>query len=399
MKILVINAGSSSLKYQFIDMTDEKVIAKGLVEKIGQKGGRIIHTPTGGKVFELSADIPDHLVAFDMVVKALTDKDHGVIKSLDEISAVGHRVLHSGDDFKDSILIDDEKLAICKKNAVFGPLHMPANISCIEAAQKILPSTPMCAVFDTAFHMTMPDYASRYAIPKKYYDQYKIKKYGFHGTSHKYITGKAQEYLGKENAKRLIICHLGNGSSLSAVKDGKVIDTSMGITPLEGLVMGTRSGDLDPAVVEFMAQFDGIDVHQVLHILNKESGFKGLCGKSDFRDVEELYIKGDPNAKLAVEMFQYRVKKYIAEYYVALGGCDALIFTGGIGENSSFGRRFILENLECLGIKVDMKKSDSAERGTITEIQAADSQVKIIIMPTNEELVIARDTKQLVENK
>lgn len=397
MKILVINAGSSSLKYQFIDMTDERVIAKGLVEQIGDTLGRIKHSGKAEYVEE--RPIPDHLVAFDMVVKALTDSEHGVIGSLDEISAVGHRVLHSGPDFTDSTLIDEDSLNKCKKNAVFGPLHMPANISCIEAAQKILPDTPMCAVFDTAFHMTMPDYASRYAIPDRYYTDYHIKKYGFHGTSHKYIATEATKYLGKENAGRLIICHLGNGSSLSAVKDGKVIDTSMGLTPLEGLVMGTRSGDVDPAVVEFMAQFDGVDVHKVLHILNKESGFKGLCGESDFRKVEAKYYQNDPGAKLAVEMFQYRVKKYIAQYYVALGGCDAIIMTGGIGENSNFGRKFVLENLECIGIELDNEKNDSLKRGEVSEIQKASSKVKIVVMPTNEELVIARDTKQLVENR
>lgn len=397
MKILVINAGSSSLKYQFIDMTDENVIAKGIVEQIGDPLGRIKHS--GKAEYKEEKYIPDHLVAFDLVVKALTDSRHGVIESMDEISAVGHRVLHSGPDFHDSTLIDEDSLNKCKKNAVFGPLHMPANISCIEAAQKILPDTPMCAVFDTAFHMTMPDYASRYAIPKTYYTDHFIKKYGFHGTSHKYITTEVTKYLGKENAGRLIICHLGNGSSLSAVKDGKVIDTSMGLTPLEGLIMGTRSGDLDPAVVEYIAQIEDVDVHEVLRILNKESGLKGLCGVSDFREVEALYNKDDADAKLAVEMFQYRVKKYIAQYYVALGGCDAIIMTGGIGENSNFGRKFVLENLECIGIELDEAKNDSLKRGEVSEIQKESSKVKIIVMPTNEELLIARDTKQLVENR
>ncbi len=398
MKVLVINAGSSSLKYQFIDMDGEQVIAKGLVERIGTDSGKIKHT--GKATLEEVSPIADHVVAFEKVLNALTSAEYGVIKSLDEIGAVGHRVLHTGEDFKGSIIIDEEKLNICKKNAVLGPLHMPANIACIEAAQKVLPTTPMVAVFDTAFHSTMPDYAYMYAIPYEYYDQYKVRKYGFHGTSHKYVTGEAIKYLGGlDKASRIITCHLGNGSSIAAVKDGKVIDTSMGLTPLEGLIMGTRSGDVDPAVVEFLADQLNMTAKEIVNILNKKSGFIGIAGSSDFRDLTQKYQEGDEKAILAVKMFQYRVKKYIAQYYVALGGCDAIIMTGGIGENASFGREVILENLECIGIELDKEKNANAERGAVVEIQKDSSATKIIILPTNEELVIARESKQLVENK
>ncbi len=398
MKVLVINAGSSSLKYQFIDMQGENIIAKGLVERIGTDSGRIVYNGNGK--FEEVSPIMDHVAAFEKVLSALTNESYGVIRSLDEIGAVGHRVLHTGEDFKGSIIIDQEKLNICKKNAVLGPLHMPANIACIEAAQKVLPTTPMVAVFDTAFHSTMPDYAYMYAIPYKYYETYKVRKYGFHGTSHKYVTGEAIKYLGGiEKASRIITCHLGNGSSIAAVKDGKVIDTSMGLTPLEGLIMGTRSGDVDPAVVEFLAEQLNMSAKQIVNILNKESGFIGIAGSSDFRDLTAKYESGDEKAILAVKMFQYRVKKYIAQYYVALGGCDAIIMTGGIGENAWFGREVILENLECIGIELDKEKNKNAERGAVVEIQKDTSKTKIIILPTNEELVIARESKQLVENK
>ncbi len=398
MKVLVINAGSSSLKYQFIDMEGEKVIAKGLVERIGTDSGKIKHNGNGE--FEEVSPIFDHVVAFEKVLSALTSEKYGVIKSLDEIGAVGHRVLHTGEDFKGSIVIDEEKLNICKKNAVLGPLHMPANIACIEAAQKVLPTTPMVAVFDTAFHSTMPDYAYMYAIPYEYYEQFKVRKYGFHGTSHKYVTGEAIKYLGGlDKASKIITCHLGNGSSIAAIKDGKVIDTSMGLTPLEGLIMGTRSGDVDPAVVEFLADQLNMTAKEIVNILNKKSGFIGIAGSSDFRDLTKKYQEGDERAILAVKMFQYRVKKYIAQYYVALGGCDAIIMTGGIGENASFGREVILENLECIGIELDKEKNANAERGAVVEIQKDNSKTKIIILPTNEELVIAREAKQLVENK
>ncbi len=397
MKVLVINAGSSSLKYQFIDMEGEQVIAKGLVERIGTDSGKIKHS--GKAEFEEVSPIADHVVAFEKVLAALTSQEYGVIKSLDEISAVGHRVLHTGEDFKGSIIIDEEKLNICKKNAVLGPLHMPANIACIEAAQKVLPTTPMVAVFDTAFHSTMPDYAYMYAIPYEYYDQFKVRKYGFHGTSHKYVTGEAIAYLGGlDKASRIITCHLGNGSSIAAIKHGKVIDTSMGLTPLEGLIMGTRSGDVDPAVVEFLADQLNMTAKEIVNILNKKSGFLGIAGSSDFRDLTAKYKEGDERAILAVKMFQYRVKKYIAQYYVALGGCDAIIMTGGIGENASFGREVILENLECIGIELDKEKNEKAPRGAVVEIQKDTSATKIIILPTNEELVIAREAKQLVEN-
>jgi len=396
MKVLVINAGSSSLKYQIIDMDNEKMLCKGLVERIGDENrSNLCHEKVGMDKMRVQKPIMDHTEALKSVLAALVDKQYGVISDVSEISAVGHRVLHSGEDFTESVVIDDEVIRICKKNAVLGPLHMPANIACIESCKKVMPDTPMVAVFDTGFHLTMPKYAFMYAIPYADYENLKIRKYGFHGTSHKYVSGVAIDYLGKENAGRIITCHLGNGSSLAAVKDGKCIDTSMGLTPLEGLVMGTRSGDLDPAVVEFMANSKGKTASEVLTILNKESGFLGIAGESDFREITRMAGEGNEKAKLALEMFGYRIRKYIGSYYLALGGLDCIVFTGGIGENSFIGRAEVMKGLESIGVEFDYEKNEKFDRAPVVELSKPTSKVKVLVIPTNEELVIARDAVRL----
>ncbi len=396
MKVLVINAGSSSLKYQIIEMDNESRLCKGLVERIGEKDAKLIHEPTGGEKFEFVAPIFNHTEALRLVLKTLLDKEHGVISDVSEIKAVGHRVLHSGEDFTDSVLIDDTVLAICKKNMVLGPLHMPANIACIESCIEVMPKgTPMVAVFDTGFHLTMPKYAYMYGIPYADYEKYKIRKYGFHGTSHKFVSGKAREILGEKATAKMITCHLGNGSSLAAVKDGKCIDTSMGLTPLEGLIMGTRSGDLDPAVVEFMCKCKNISVSECLNILNKQSGFKGLVGDSDCRYLCIEAEKGNSLAVLALDMFAYRIKKYIGSYYAALGGLDCIVFTGGIGENSKEARAVIMKDMAHFGIDFDFEKNDTCKRGEFAVLNKPESKVKVIVLPTNEELVIARDAVRL----
>lgn len=394
MKVLVVNAGSSSLKYQIIDMDNETMLCKGLVERIGSEGSNLSHQTVGKEKLVINKEIKNHTDALRTVIEALTDKEYGVINDVSEINAVGHRVLHSGEDFKDSVVIDDEVIRICKKNSVLGPLHMPANIACIESCKEVMPNTPMVAVFDTGFHQTMPKYAYMYAIPYKDYEDFKIRKYGFHGTSHKFVAGEVAKYLGTDKS-RVITCHLGNGSSLCAIKDGKCIDTTMGLTPLEGLVMGTRSGDLDPAVVEFMAKCKNLNAEEVLTVLNKESGFKGLTGYSDFRDVEKEALKGDEKAILATDMFAYRIRKYIGSYYAALGGLDCIVFTGGIGENSDYGREHIMKGLECFGVEFDFDKNKKVVRGQVTELSKPTSKVKVVIIPTNEELVIARDAVRL----
>ena len=375
-------------------MADESVICKGLVERIGQNNARLVYKKTGSESFETTKPILNHTDALKEVINVLLDANIGVIKSMDEIKAVGHRVLHSGEDFKDSVLIDDEVIAICKKNEVLGPLHMPANIACIESCRSLMPSTPMVAVFDTGFHLTMPKYAYMYGIPYADYEQYKIRKYGFHGMSHKFVSNCAMEYLGTDKC-RIVTCHLGNGSSVAAVKDGKCVDTSMGLTPLEGLVMGTRSGDLDPAVVEFMCKCKNITVEQCLHILNKESGFLGIAGASDNRDLCDMAAKGDERAQLALDMFAYRVKKYIGSYVAAMGGLDCVVFTGGIGENSDVAREMIMKGMECFGIDFDFEHNKTMKRGAFAELNTKNSKVKVLVIPTNEELVIARDAVRL----
>ncbi len=395
MKILVVNAGSSSLKYQLIEMDNESVLAKGVCERIGQENAVLVHK--GSKEVRIEKPMPTHKEAMQLVLEALVDKDYGVIGSMEEIAAVGHRVLHSGEDFKESVLIkDDEVLKKIEGNIELGPLHMPANVMGIKACKEVMPWAPQVAVFDTTFHSTMPDYAYMYAIRYEDYKKYKIRKYGFHGTSHLYITGEARKIMGADKCRRLVVCHLGNGASVSAVKDGKCIDTSMGLTPLEGLVMGTRSGDLDPAVLEFMMDKSGMNIHEMLNYLNKKSGVDGISGVgSDFRDLVKAYDEGNDRARLAIDMFSYRVKKYIGAYAAALNGLDCIVFTGGIGEHTEIVREKIMKDMEYLGVDFDFEKNNHVGRGDVTELSKPDSKVKVYIIPTNEELVIARETLRL----
>ena len=395
MKILVINAGSSSLKYQLIDMQDESVIAKGLVERIGIEGSKLTHK-YDGKEFELTVPMKDHSAAMKHVLDALMDAEHGVIKSIDEIGAVGHRVLHGGDKFTASCIIDQPCLDAIEECIPLGPLHNPANLMGIRACQSVMPGTPMVAVFDTAFHQTMPKTAYMYGVPYKFYEKYHIRRYGFHGTSHRFVSARAIELLGlKGKESKIIVCHLGNGSSLSAVVNGKCVDTSMGLTPLEGVLMGTRSGDLDPAVVECIANNEHLTPTETLNLLNKKSGLMGLSGvSSDMRDVYTAAEAGNERAQMTLDIWAYRVKKYIGAYAAAMGGLDAVIFTAGIGENDKRSRASVCEGLEFMGIKLDPEKNNI--RGVEAEISAADSKVKVWVIPTNEELAIARDTLELV---
>ena len=400
MKVLVLNAGSSSLKYQVIDMDNEQTLGKGIVEKIGTGlTGKLKQTVSGApeKTIVIEQIIPDHTEAFTLVMNALTDPEKGVVGSMDEIGVIGHRVLHGGEDFTSSVIVDDKVLEICDRNTVLGPLHMPANIGCIRSCMKLMPEKKNVAVFDTVFHSTMPAYAYMYAIKYVDYRKYRVRKYGFHGTSHKYVSGEAVKYLGFPGSK-IVTCHLGNGSSLAAVVDGKCVDTSMGLTPLEGMVMGTRSGDIDAAAVGFLAEQKGKTASEIVTYLNKECGFQGIAGYSDCRDLTELALKGDERAKLAFEMFGYRVRKYIGSYVAAMGGLDCIVLTGGIGENSSYARESIMKGLEVFGVKFDYEKNAAmgSPKG-LTEMHLPDSRVKVVIIPTNEELVIARDAKELVE--
>ena len=400
MKILVLNAGSSSLKYQVIDTTDESTIGKGIVEKIGTGlTGKLKQDVIGAsdKTIVVERLINDHTEAFEMVMKALTDPEKGVVASMDEVGAIGHRVLHGGEDFTSSVIVDDEVLKICDRNTVLGPLHMPANIGCIRSCLKLMPDKINVAVFDTVFHSTMPAYAYMYAIKYDDYKKYRVRKYGFHGTSHKFVSGEAVKYLGFKGSK-VVTCHLGNGSSLAAVVDGKCVDTSMGLTPLEGMVMGTRSGDIDAAAVGFLAEQKGKTASEIVTYLNKECGFQGIAGYSDCRDLTALCAKGDERAKLAFDMFAYRVRKYIGSYIAAMGGLDCIVFTGGIGENSPFARELIMKGLEVFGVDFDFEKNSSgfSAKGLV-ELHKPGSKVKVVVIPTNEELVIARDAKELAE--
>ncbi len=395
MKILVINAGSSSLKYQLIDMVDESVVLKGLCERITFAGGQLSQKTFDGRETVIKQDMPSHKEAMELVLKAMLDEKNGAIKSVDEIGAVGHRVLHSAEDFKASVVIDDEVIAICEKNAELGPLHMPGNIACIKSCREVMKGVPMVAVFDTTFHSTMPQKAYMYAIPYNVYEEFKIRKYGFHGTSHKFVSQETAKLLGNPNAK-MVICHLGNGSSISAVKDGKCQDTSMGFTPLEGLVMGTRSGDIDPAAVEYLRAKLNLKPEEVVDYLNKKCGVYGVSDNlsSDLRDLTAAMEQGNEKAKLALEMLAYRVKKYVGSYIAVLGGADAIVFTGGIGEHSPLIRGWVMEGMEYAGAKFDEKKNQEYSSG-IGYLNAEDSKVKIIVLPTNEELSIARETADL----
>lgn len=401
MKILVINAGSSSLKFQLIDMDDESVKAKGLVERIGIEGTHFKQTVLGtDKVIEFTRNMKDHTEAISAVLSALTDKDNGAISSLDEIGACGHRVLHGGETFKNSVLVTEETMKGIEDLVPLGPLHQPANIAGIKACQAVMPTKPNVAVFDTAFHQTMPDYAYMYAVPYDYYTRLKVRRYGFHGTSHRFVSKRAAQMLGSADGKglKLIICHLGNGSSLSAVKDGKCVDTSMGITPLEGMVMGTRSGDIDAAALQYIMKRDGIGIEEMTTILNKKSGLMGVSGvSSDMRDLTAAMEAGNERAILAVKMMTYRLKKYIGAYAAAMGGVDAIVFTGGIGENVGHIRKAAVEGLEYMGVKLDDEKNATTRNDGF--IEAADSKVKIMVVKTNEELAIARDTLELCGKK
>ena len=400
MKILVINAGSSSLKYQLIDMENEQVIAKGLVERIGIEGSNLVHKKDG-REFKIEAPMSNHVDAMGYVIKALTDPEHGAIKSMDEIGAVGHRVLLGGEEYTQSTIINDEVKAVIRKYIPLGPLHNPANLQGIEACEKVMPSTPQVAVFDTGFHQTMPKKAYLYALPMKYYRDLKVRRYGFHGTSHRFVSARCCELLGRTEGTKIIVCHLGNGSSLSAVVDGKCVDTSMGLTPLQGVVMGTRSGDVDPACLQYIMNNtkndDGtpITIDQMLNSLNKKSGLLGLSEKSsDMRDVMKAAAEGDEQCALTIDIWAYSIRKYIGAYVAAMGGLDALVFTAGVGENNDVLREKICEGLDWMGIKIDHEK-DKGKR-TECEVSAADSRVKIFVIPTNEELAIARDTLALV---
>ena len=392
MNVLIINAGSSSLKYQLMNPETGAVSAKGLCERI-YIDGRLTHNANGKKVVK-DIPMPTHSEAIQAVLAILVDPVDGVIKSTDEIDAVGHRVLHGGMEFFDSCIINDEVIAAIEKCIPLGPLHNPANLMGIRACQAVMPKTPQVAVFDTAFHMTMPPKAYRYAIPTEYYENDSIRRYGFHGTSHKYVTKRAIELMGRKDIK-LVNCHLGNGSSLSAVKDGKCQDTSMGLTPLAGLPMGTRSGDIDPAVVQFVMNKYGMSADECLNMLNKKSGVLALSGvSSDFRDIENAADAGNENCALALDKFAYEVRKYIGSYAAALGGLDCLVFTAGVGENSASMRARICEGLEFLGVKIDPEKNNT--RGKEAIISADDSKVTVWVIPTNEELMIAQDTAALV---
>ena len=399
MKILVVNAGSSSLKYQLIDMDTENVIAKGGCERIGIRGSNLKHKTSKGETL-IEKDMPNHKVAIQLVLEALVNPEYGAIKSMDEIDAVGHRVVHSAEDFNCSVLLDDEVMKKCRINAELAPLHMPANILGIEACMEAMPGKPMGLVFDTAFHSTMPPYAYMYAIDYNDYKDYKIRRYGFHGTSHKYVSQEAIKYLGKKaEDTKIITCHLGGGSSISAVKGGKCVDTSMGFTPLAGVPMGTRSGDIDPAVLEYLAAKKHYTVLDCIDYLNKKCGVAGISGvSSDFRDLTKAADEGNERAKLALDVFCYDVKKYIGSYIAAMDGLDCLVFTAGIGENTSLVREAVCADMYYFGIKIDKERNLQKNDGTIHDISAADSKVKVLVIPTNEELVIARETKELLEN-
>ena len=395
MKILIVNAGSSSLKYQLIDMDNETTMAKGLIERISIPGSRL-KQKANGREFLVELAMKDHVEACAQMMKALTDPEHGVINSMDEISAIGHRVVHGGEHFTASSLIDEACQKAIEDNSAFAPLHNPANLMGIKACQHVLPKTPMVAVFDTAFHQTMPPKAYLYGLPIAYYQNLKVRRYGFHGTSHHYVSQRAAEFLGKKvEDMKIITCHLGNGSSVCAVDKGKSVDTCMGMTPLEGVLMGTRSGNVDPACLQFIMKRESLDIDEMLDILNKKSGLLGVSNiSSDMRDVEIAAEKGDNLAKISLDMLCYSIKKYVGAYAAAMGGVDAIVFTAGIGENSPELRTEVIEGLEFLGASLDAEKNKV--RGKEQIVSMPDSRVKVLVIPTNEELVIARDTLEIV---
>ncbi|NLW21539.1 MAG: acetate kinase [Clostridiales bacterium] len=396
MKILIVNAGSSSLKYQLIDMEREVTMAKGLVERIGIPGGRLKQT-RGEHKYELDMHMPDHIEACKQMLQALVHEEHGVLNSMDEIGAVGHRVVHGGEHFTASSLIDEDCLKAIEQNSSFAPLHNPANLMGIRATQMVMKDTPMVAVFDTSFHQSMPPKSFLYGMPMEYYTDLKVRRYGFHGTSHRYVSERAARMLGRDAKDlKIITCHLGNGSSLCAVDGGKSVDTSMGLTPLEGVLMGTRSGNVDPASLQYIMNHLHLDINQMMDVLNKKSGLLGVSGlSSDMRDVEEAAAQGHQRAQIALNLLHNGIKKYIGAYTAVMGGVDAIVFTAGIGENSAELRERVLSNMEYLGVKLDKEKNQV--RGKERDVAAADSKVRILVIPTNEELVIARDTLALVQ--
>ena len=398
MKILVMNCGSSSLKYQLIDMDNESVLAKGLCERIGIDGSVLTHTPAGGEKFKVEAPMPSHKEAIQMVMDALVDKDHGVIKSTDEISAVGHRVVHGGTYYSDSVVVDEKVKEAIKDCFDLAPLHNPANLMGIEACEAAMPGKPNVAVFDTAFGMNMEEKAYLYALPYEYYEKYKVRRYGFHGTSHTFVSKEAISFGGLDpKTAKVIVCHLGNGASVSASIGGKCVDTSMGLTPLEGLIMGTRSGDLDPAILQFIMNHEHLSIDEMLNVLNKKSGVLGLSNglSSDFRDIDAAAEEGNHQAKVALEAYAFRVAKYIGAYAAAMNGVDAIAFTAGVGENDKVMRKDICAYLGFLGIEIDDEKNNI--RGENRIISTDDSKVKVMLLPTNEELAIARDTLRLTK--
>ena len=396
MNVLVINCGSSSLKFQLINSDSEEVLAKGLCERIGIDGS-LTYQPQGGEKVKTDKAMPTHTEAIQFVIDALTDAKTGVVKSLDEIGAVGHRVVHGGEKFASSVVITDEVMKAIEECNDLAPLHNPANLIGINACQKLMPGTPMVAVFDTAFHQTMPEEAYMYGLPYEYYEKYKVRRYGFHGKSHSFVSKRAAELAGKPyDQLKTIVCHLGNGASICAVKNGKSVDTSMGLTPLEGLVMGTRSGDIDPAILEFIAKKENLDIAGLMNMLNKKSGVYGLSNNlsSDFRDLDAAASKGNKPAAIALKVFAYRVAKYVGSYAAAMNGVDVIAFTAGVGENSGPVRADIMSYLGYLGIQLDGAANDS--RGEEVTISTPDSKVQVMVIPTNEELAIARETVALV---
>ena len=398
MNILVINCGSSSLKFQLINAESEEVLAKGLCERIGIDG-RLTYQPAGGEKEISEKAMPTHTEAIQFVIDALTNEKTGVVKSLSEIGAVGHRIVHGGEKFASSVVITEEVKKAVEECNDLAPLHNPANLIGVEACEKLMPGTPMVAVFDTAFHQTMPEKAYMYGLPYEYYEKYKVRRYGFHGTSHSYVSKKAAEVMGKAyDEVKTIVCHLGNGASVSAVLNGKSVDTSMGLTPLEGLVMGTRSGDIDPAIMEFIAQKENLDIEGIMNVLNKKSGVFGLSGEisSDFRDLTGAMAEGDKKAKIALEVFAYRVAKYIGAYAAAMNGVDDIVFTAGIGENVSYVREQVCSYLGYLGVELDPDANEKF-RGEQGEITKPGCKVRVFVIPTNEELAIARETLDLVK--
>ena len=396
MKILVLNCGSSSIKYKLFDMDSKEVIAQGGIEKIGLKGSFLKFTLPNGEKKILEKDIPEHTVGVEFILHTLTDPEYGAIKSLDEINAVGHRMVHGGERFSKSVLLDKEVLEAFTACNDLAPLHNPANLKGVDAISAILPNIPQVGVFDTAFHQTMPDYAYLYAVPYELYEKYGVRRYGFHGTSHRYVSQRVCEYLGvKPEGLKLITCHIGNGGSIAAIKDGKCIDTTMGLTPLEGLMMGTRSGDIDAGAVTFIMDKEGLNTTGISNLLNKKSGVLGVSGvSSDMRELEAAVAEGNPKAILAEKMYFYRIKKYIGAYAAALGGVDVILFTGGVGENQASCRAGVCKGLDFMGVKLDAEKNKV--RGEEAIISAADSKVKVVVIPTDEELLIASDTMDIV---